>query len=231
MRITQAPGKAAAAALAGILASMLAGPVLIGTVLAGPAAAASGTAQPAPRPSRPPAGRAPAVPQLTISISDGRKSVQAGERLTYTVLVSNGGGREQHLKITQTLPPGLRLVSANRSGLASRNLVTWRSGVPARGTQTFRLTAQVIRTPARVTQLASIACAAAGSVRPLVCAAAMNRIPASAAAVATRRGRPSGGGSSGWAAVGWVFLAVLAVGLVLLAGLRARSRRGLRGAS
>jgi uncharacterized repeat protein (TIGR01451 family) len=155
-----------------------------------------------------------------------------GERLTYTVRVSDSGAKQEpRLKITQTLPTGLRFVSASHGGLVAGNQVSWHAGVSAGGTDSFSLVALVTRLRAGVGQLASVACATVrGSSRPLVCAADLNRLPAATAAAAAAEVRQPAGRSVPvpvLIAVGCP--AVLAAGLlVLLARRRSRGRRALR---
>lgn len=178
--------------------------------------------------------RLPRVPGLRISIGDGRTTAQVGDRLSYTVLVQNSGARRSPpLKITQTLPPGLRLVSASRHGVARAGGVTWRAELPAGGKDTFSLQAQVTRLAARQSRLAAVACATlADSRTPIVCAAHLDRLPGAPAAVSARRAvTPPGRRAAAPAtrtlpgyAVG--VLAVLAAAvLVIVAGRRVRRRR------
>jgi uncharacterized repeat protein (TIGR01451 family) len=172
------------------------------------------------------AARLPRVPGLRISIGDGRTTAQAGDRLTYTVLVQNSGARRTPpLKITQTLPPGLRLVSASRHGVARAGSVTWHADLPAGGKDTFSLQAQVTRSAARQSRLAAVACAAlAGSRTPIVCAAHLDRLPGAPAAAPGRRAATPAARTLPSYAVG--VLAVLAAGvLAIVAGLRLRVRR------
>jgi uncharacterized repeat protein (TIGR01451 family) len=168
----------------------------------------------------------PRVPGLRISITDGRTTVQSGDRLTYTVLVQNSGARRSPpLKITQTLPPGLRFVSASRHGIAKAGSVTWYADLPAGGKHTFNLRAQVTRSTAQQSRLAAVACAAlAGSRTPIVCAAHLDRLPGTPAAASGRRAATTAAGTLPTYAVG--ILAVLAAAvLVIVAGLRVRVRR------
>jgi uncharacterized repeat protein (TIGR01451 family) len=176
-----------------------------------------------------PAVPSPGIPGLTINITDGRVAATAGERLTYTVSVRDTGiAAAPHLKITQTLFPGLEFLSASGNGVATAGQVAWSTSLPAGGTRTFRVVARVTRTPARVLRLAAVACAALpGGSRPTVCAAHLDRLPAATAESAAGSGS-SGSGSSGsklraYAAAG---LAVLAAGLLtVIAGRRIRLRR------
>jgi uncharacterized repeat protein (TIGR01451 family) len=172
------------------------------------------------------AARLPRVPGLRISIGDGRTTVQAGDRLTYTVLVQNSGARRSPpLKITQTLPPGLRFISASSHGAARAGSVTWHAVLPAGGKDTFSLQAQVTRSAVRQSRLAAVACAAlAGSRTPIVCAAHLDRLPGAPAAASGRRAATPAARALPSYAVG--VLAVLAAGvLAIVAGLRLRVRR------
>ena len=171
------------------------------------------------------AARLPRVPGLRISIGDGRTTVQAGDRLTYTVLVQNSGGRRSPpLKITQTLPPGLRFVSASSHGAAKAGGVTWYADLPAGGKDTFSLQAQVTRSAARQSRLAAVACAAlADSRTPIVCAAHLDRLPGTPAAASGRRAATAATSTLPSYAIGVLAILAAAV-LVILAGLRVRVR-------
>jgi uncharacterized repeat protein (TIGR01451 family) len=169
--------------------------------------------------------RLPRVPGLRISIGDGRTAAQAGDQLTYTVLVQNSGARSSPpLTITQTLPPGLRFVSASSHGVAKAGGVTWYADLPAGGKDTFRLQAQVTQLATQQSRLAAVACAAlAGSRTPIVCAAHLDRLPGAPAAASGRRAATPAASTLPSYAVG--ALAVLAAGvLAIVAGLRVRVR-------
>jgi uncharacterized repeat protein (TIGR01451 family) len=171
------------------------------------------------------AAHLPRVPGLRISIGDGRTAVQAGDRITYTVLVQNSGARRSPpLRITQTLPPGLRFVSASRHGAAEAGSVIWHADLPAGGKDTFSLQAQVTRSAAQQSRLAAVACAAlAGSRTPIVCAAHLDRLPGVPAAASGRRAATATASTLPSYAIG--VLAVLAAALlVIFAGLRVRVR-------
>lgn len=180
------------------------------------------------------AARLPQVPGLRISIGDGRTMAQVGDRLTYTVLVQNSGARRSPpLKITQTLPPGLRLVSASSHGVARASGVTWHADLPPGGKDTFSLRVQVTRLAARQSRLAAVACAAlADSRTPIVCAAHLDRLPGAPAAASARRAATSSGRRAAAPVTRTVpsyavgVLAVLAAAaLVIVAGRRVRRRR------
>jgi uncharacterized repeat protein (TIGR01451 family) len=169
------------------------------------------------------------TPGLTISVTDGRGAATAGDRLTYTVRVRDTGiAAAPHLKITQTLSPGLEFLSASGHGVATIGQVAWHASLPAGGTRTFRLTALVTRTPAQELRLSAVACVAVpGGGRPIVCAAHLDQLPAAAAAAESAAAAARPGSSSGhlpvYAAGG---LAVLAAGLLTaIAGRRMRPKR------
>ena len=173
-----------------------------------------------------PAVPSPRTPGLTISVTDGRTAATAGDRLTYTVSVRDTGiAAAAHLKITQTLSPGLEFLSASRNGVATGGQVAWHASLPAGGTETFRVTAQVTRTPARELRLAAVACVALpGGSRPIVCAAHLDHLPATAAAAESAAG--SGSSRRNLTAYAAAGLAVLVVGLLtVIAGRRLRLRR------
>lgn len=174
------------------------------------------------------------VPSLSISIDNGRTAAEEGDRLTYAVKVRNTGAtRARDLELTQTLPTGLRFVSADGRGSASKGQVRWSVDVAPGKEATFHTVAEVGATPEDLLRLASIACASAeGSDRPIVCATHSDQLPAGAAAaeaahvaahpVSSRLGYVGLGAGAG-------LLALVLAGLLLLR----RSRRGrhLRGSS
>ena len=236
MRAAHRARSARAAALA---AGIVAVPVLMGaghpaaTSTGQPAPTgtdrpATGTAQPAPTgATRPEATRGPSatrgsrVPDLAVTVSDGHASARAGEVLTYLVTVRDTGSvAAPRLTVSQTLSPGMRFLSASDHGVETGGRVSWPAGLAAGGSRTFRLVAQVGKTPATLLRLAAVACVALpGSSRPVVCAAHLDRLPAAAVAV-SRSGRSSVN-AAGYAAIG---LAAAALGLLGAVVVRRRGR-------
>jgi uncharacterized repeat protein (TIGR01451 family) len=165
--------------------------------------------KPPPTASAAPASRTPGV---TISVSDGQVTARAGEKLTYTVSVRNSGAiAVPRLKVAQTLAAGVEFLSASDHGVAKGGNVSWTASLPVGGRQTFVDVTRVTRTPATLLRLAAVACVTlpkSGS--PLVCAAHLDRLPALAAASASRSGHSAGNGPT-YTAAG---LAVLALGLL-----------------
>jgi uncharacterized repeat protein (TIGR01451 family) len=182
------------------------------------------TSHPKPSPTTPVA-RASRTPGLTISVSDGHAAARAGDKLTYTVSVRNSGDvAVRRLKVTQTLSTGLEFLSANDRGVAAGGDVSWTASLPLGGQRTFIDITRVIRTPPTLLSLAAVACVTLpGSSRPIVCAAHLDRLPAAAAARASRSGH-SVGTVGIYTAAG---LAALVLGLLtaIVARRRGRLRR------
>ncbi|MDP9846759.1 hypothetical protein [Streptosporangium lutulentum] len=124
------------------------------------------------------------VPRLSISVDNGRTATQEGDRLTYTVTVRNigtAGARDLHL--TQSLPPGLKFVSADGHGTVRKGQVVWSANLGAGKDVTFHTTAKVQATPDHLLRLATVACASTGAdAKPIVCATHSDQLPAGAAA-------------------------------------------------
>jgi uncharacterized repeat protein (TIGR01451 family) len=177
----------------------------------------------------------PGVTGLSISISDGRRAVRPGDRLTYVVRVSNGGSQDEpHLKVTQTLPDGLRFISASGRGRQLAGQVSWQAALPAGSTDTFTVEGIVTPTPPRLLRLATVACAeAAGGRRIMICAAHLDRLPAAAGLSSDASARSAGprGGRSGIPPLYYAFfvLAVLAVLAACSLWMGARRTRGRPG--
>ncbi|MEV7908502.1 hypothetical protein AB0P04_43625, partial [Streptomyces anulatus] len=139
-----------------------------------------------------------AVPRLSISIDNGKTATREGDRLTYTVVVHNTGTTDAgELHLTQSLPEGLRLVSADGHGSAKEGQVVWTVDLPAGKDATLHTTAQVGATPADLLRLATVACASTEAEgRPIVCATHSDQLPAGAAAAEAARqaaSPPTGG--------------------------------------
>ena len=170
------------------------------------------------------AARASRAPGLTISISDGHVTARTGDKLTYTVSVRNSGAvAVRRIKVTQTLPSGLKFLSASDHGVAAGGDVSWTGGLPVGGKRTFVDVTRVTNTPATLLRLAAVACVTLpGSSGPLVCAAHLDRLPAAAAASTARSGHPIGN------VLTYTAAGVAALALGLLTAIVARRRGRLR---
>lgn len=125
-------------------------------------------------------------PTLSIGVDNGRTSAEKGDRLTYTVTLRNIGANDARgLHLTQTLPDGLRFVSADHGGKARPGQVTWAVDLKAGRNATVHTTAEVRDTPDHLLRLATVACASVmRDGRPIVCATHSDRLPAGAVAEA-----------------------------------------------
>ncbi|WP_371780879.1 hypothetical protein [Streptosporangium subroseum] len=129
------------------------------------------------------------VPRLSISVDNGRTAAQEGDRLTYTVTVRNiGTAGARNLHLTQSLPPGLKFVSADGHGAVRHGQIVWSADVRAGKDVTFHATAKVQDTPDQLLRLATVACASTGAdAKPIVCATHSDELPAGAAAAEAAR--------------------------------------------
>jgi len=156
-------------------------------------------------------------PQLSIAVTDGRTSVREGDQLTYTVQLHNIGRHSaRRLRLVQTLPAGLKLISASRRPATRPGSLTWRISLAAGHTETFRVTGRVGRTPGQLLRLATVVCASAGaSTRPIVCGAHSDELPAGAVAAA-RAARAAASAASGRTRTELLRPAAAGLGLLLI---------------
>jgi uncharacterized repeat protein (TIGR01451 family) len=162
--------------------------VALGVAWAGPAAAT-----PSPPPGSPSATAAPSAvtplvagppPQLSIAISNGETSVKVGDRLIYTITVTNTGTTTAHaLLISQTIPAGLQLVASDGEANNAAGTVSWISDLTPAMVKTFHTTTVLQTTGANLLRLATVACATDTQLaRTLVCATDSDQLPVAAAA-------------------------------------------------
>lgn len=135
-------------------------------------------------------------PQLSIAVNNGHASAVAGDRLAYTVTVTNLGGAINQLWVTQSVPAGARFGTADAQGRQHAGAITWRVKVKASGKAVLHTTMTVAaHTPQDLMRLATVTCAKVSAKGPpLVCAADSDQLPAGAAAEATaaRAAAPAG---------------------------------------
>ena len=172
------------------------------------------------------AAPASATPQLSIAIDNGKKSAVQGDRSSYTITVHNIGTKPvRALQITQTMPTGLKLISAQDDGKSSAGQVTWTVDLAAGASKALHTTTVVQATPAELLQLATVACATASKqARPLVCATHSDQLPAgkAAAAASTKAVRAEPGHSTWPALLGGVGAAAVTAALATLVVVRRR---------
>jgi uncharacterized repeat protein (TIGR01451 family) len=179
--------------------------------------------------------RPPAVPGLSISITDGRNSAARGDHLRYVVEVKNAGGATaRNLRVTVTLPPYLSVSSASPRLAAKAGKASWHTNLRPGRTASFTMTAVVGKTPRGMGHLAVVACAELQAGTPVVCAAHLDRLPGAAGTTSGTSGRATGttGSSSSGAGNGktkYLFAGLIVAACVLLAALAARRIRGPKG--
>jgi uncharacterized repeat protein (TIGR01451 family) len=165
------------------------GPRLAGLLLGAALLALGGTAATAQ-------ADAPA-PQLSITVDNGNASVTSGDRLSYTVTVTNLGTRKvKDLLVSQTVPTGASFVSADSKGDEAKGKVGWSVDLAAAGTATMRTTMALGRTSESTLRLATVACAQVSAKGPaLVCASDSDQLPAGAA---VERAQADAAAAHGW---------------------------------
>jgi uncharacterized repeat protein (TIGR01451 family) len=126
---------------------------------------------------------------LRIGIDDGHTTARVGDRLTYIVKVTNTGtAASPGLLLTQTLVPGLKVISSTPKAAISEGRIMWDRALPAGRTDQLRVTVEVGRLSTELRRLAAVACASAKTdKRPIVCASHMDLLPAATAASPKRR--------------------------------------------
>ncbi|WP_374947807.1 hypothetical protein [Agreia sp.] len=131
-----------------------------------------------------PAPAEPGAPQLSITVSDEKDAVSAGDELAYSITIVNLGTSDAFdLTVTQTVPEGLEFTSADSGGTLTSSTVGWTVTVKAAETATLKTTMTAGDTPADLLRLATVACAASVPTEPpIVCASDSNILPAGIAA-------------------------------------------------
>jgi uncharacterized repeat protein (TIGR01451 family) len=124
------------------------------------------------------------TPQLSIAVDSNRTSAAVGDVLPYAITIRNLGGTAiTGLKISQSVPTGLRFKSADLAGKAHPLSIEWSVNLKAGGTATVHSTMTVTNTPPELLRLATVACARSiAKAPPIVCAAHSAQLPAGALA-------------------------------------------------
>lgn len=177
------------------------------------------------------AAPAKAPPQLSIAVDDGRLSAVKGDKLSYTLTITNLGAAEvKNLQVTQTVPTTARFISADSGGAEAKGTVTWKINLKPTKKAIYHTSLAVLSSPNEVLRLATVACAKLSAKSPpLVCASDSNELPAGAAA-RTDSSTPTRAGVLSTPHIWWyvgggiAVLAALAIVLILVLT-RARSIR------
>lgn len=176
----------------------------------------------APTPTPTPSG-----PQLSIAVDNGLDRAAAGDELSYVITLTNVGTKDvSDLLVTQSLPAGTSLVSADAKGDEKSGLVQWKVDLKATKKATLKTSIKLADTPAEVLRLASVACAkVSAKAAPVVCASDSDILPAGEAAAEAQAALTTNDRAvprTVWFTAGG---AVLAAGLATLLVLRSRRLR------
>lgn len=166
----------------------------------------------------------PVAPQLSIAVDNGHTSAEAGDKLDYVITLTNVGTEDvAGLLVTQSLPAGTSLLSADGQGDEKSDLVQWKVDLKATKEITFKTSLKLAETPAEVLRLATVACAkVSAKAAPVVCASDSDMLPAGAAAAeAAQTMQTEAPGRAVWYVGAGV---ALAAGLATLLVLRTRRR-------
>jgi uncharacterized repeat protein (TIGR01451 family) len=188
------------------------------------------TATPTPSRATAPAGAGQNSPALSINVTDGTNTAKPGDVLSYTVNIRNiGSVGAPPLEVALMLPPAFKLLSASGDGTQYAGQVKWRVSLPAGRSSTFRVMGRVGRTPGQLLRLDAIACATtAKGVKPIVCAASSDELPAGIAAAARTRAAAQAAAPSADHLIRYVLVAAAVLVLVIvLGGLALIARRRL----
>jgi uncharacterized repeat protein (TIGR01451 family) len=212
-------------------------PQAAAAVLSPPAAASakptvgpSASAKPTVAKSASARATTPAGPTLSIGVSDGMNTAKPGDLLSYTVNIRNlGSASAPPLEVALMLPPAFKLLSASGGGAKAAGQVKWHVSLPAGHSGAFRVVGRVGPTPRQLLRLDAIACASEGKgVKPIVCAASSNELPAGAGAAAAAAHARLAAAPSADHVIRYVLVTAAAVVLMLVvAGLALITRRRL----
>ncbi|PPK62567.1 DUF11 domain-containing protein [Actinokineospora auranticolor] len=119
-----------------------------------------------------------AAPVLSISVDNARADAAAGDRMTYTLRLRNLGTVDvTDLRLTQSVPAGLRFDTAEPAGTAAGSGVSWQVDIEPAGETVIHSTMTVLESDAGQPRAATVACArTADEAPPLVCASHSARL-------------------------------------------------------
>jgi LPXTG-motif cell wall-anchored protein len=124
------------------------------------------------------AAAAPATPLVRITMTDGVTAPRLGDRVAYTVTLTDRDKAALVAQIRMAAPPGLTNMSIVDGNIVGREL-TWAAQVAPGGTASAKFTGTVAGLS---TRLATTACAYVGDgTRPIACASDLDRVALPAA--------------------------------------------------
>jgi len=123
------------------------------------------------------------APQLSIAVDNGSTAAKSGDKLGYTITVTNLGTKKvRDLRVSQTVPAGVSVVSADADGDETSGKISWKVDLAAADKVTMHTTMALGSTPDSALRLATVACAQTSAKGPaLVCASDSDQLPAGAA--------------------------------------------------
>ena len=179
---------------------------------------------------------ATAAPQMSVTISDGVKTVKPGIGVTYTTEVENMGADPVDAKVVLTVPTYVQIEGAG-DGTVEKSSSTWAITIAPHHTSALQLTAKIGTIPAgevRVTAVASVYVDGA-TPAPLIRTADANRIQGVADTPAPRPDTSSPAAQP-WP-IGWIIAAIttalvlaaaIVVAILLIGRRRGTSKTGQR---
>jgi uncharacterized repeat protein (TIGR01451 family) len=171
------------------------------------------------------------APQLSIAVDNGSTAAKSGDKLGYTITVTNQGTRKvKDLRVSQTVPAGASVVSADADGDEAKGTISWKVDLAAADKVIMHTTMSLGSTPDSALRLATVACAQVSAKGPaLVCASDSDQLPAGAAVDrAAADAVPAAGGwldgRAPWYAGGAAVAVLAAAGAALLVRRRRHGR-------
>lgn len=181
-----------------------------------------------------PASAASAAPEMSVTISDGVKTVKPGMDVTYTTKVANLGADPVDAKIVVAVPSSVEIGDAG-TGTVDKQTVTWTATVAAHQTSDLKLTATIGDIPKDDVRVTAVASVYVDGVEPspLIRSADADRIQGVADTPAPTASSASATASHG-SATGTIVTVIVIVLVVLLVAASAaalvivRKRRAIR---
>lgn len=170
---------------------------------------------------------AAATPELSVTITDGHKTVESGEAVTYSTEVKNLGTDPLIAKVVVTVP-GYVTAHAPDGGTVDKQDTTWAITVDPGKTATVKLSGKIGTIPkseVRVTAVASVYVDGAKP-SPLVRSADASRIAGVADTpppASTEKASSKASSAAGWI-IGGIIAAVVAIAAIAFALILIRRR-------
>lgn len=158
------------------------------------------------------------APEMSVTITDGLKTVESGTKVTYTTEVKNLGVQPVDAKVVLTVPSYVSVKSGG-GGTVKKSDTTWSITVSPRKASTLELTGTIGTIPKTEVRVTAVASVYVEGVKPspLIRTADANRI---AGVADTPKPAPTdSSASASTPALGWVSAALITAGIVVLAAI------------